>query len=70
MKAEENLVDKGENAGYQYFLLFPQCFLLLQIQFPSFQQHFICPLEIFLLKTSLKILLFGKELTLHQKTQF
>ena len=22
----ENIVEKGENAGYQYFLLFPQCF--------------------------------------------
>ena len=23
---EENTVEKGENAGYQHFLLFPQCF--------------------------------------------
>ena len=23
----ENIVGKGENAGYQHFLLFPQCFL-------------------------------------------
>ena len=23
---KENIVRKGENAGYQYFLLFPQCF--------------------------------------------
>ena len=23
---EENILGKGENAGYQYFLLFPQCF--------------------------------------------
>ena len=23
---EENTVGKGENAGYQHFLLFPQCF--------------------------------------------
>ena len=22
---EENIVGKGENAGYQHFLLFPQC---------------------------------------------
>ena len=22
----ENIMEKGENAGYQYFLLFPQCF--------------------------------------------
>ena len=25
----ENIVGKGENAGYQHFLLFPQCFLKL-----------------------------------------
>ena len=24
---EENIVEKGENAAYQHFLLFPQCFL-------------------------------------------
>ena len=23
----ENIVEKGENAGYQHFLLFPECFL-------------------------------------------
>ena len=23
---EENIVGKGENAGYQHFLLFPHCF--------------------------------------------
>ena len=23
---QENVVGKGENAGYQHFLLFPQCF--------------------------------------------
>ena len=23
---EENIVEKGENAGYQHFLLFSQCF--------------------------------------------
>ena len=22
----DNIVEKGENAGYQHFLLFPQCF--------------------------------------------
>ena len=22
----ENIVEKGENAGFQHFLLFPQCF--------------------------------------------
>ena len=31
-KAFENIVGKGENAGYQHFLLFSQCFLLYQRQ--------------------------------------
>ena len=31
LEKEENFVEKGENAGYQHFLLFPQCF-----QQPSF----------------------------------
>ena len=29
---EENIVGKGENAGYQHFLLFPQCFQMLLFQ--------------------------------------
>ena len=28
----ENIVGKGENAGHQHFLLFPQCFLPNQKQ--------------------------------------
>ena len=31
-KAFENIVEKGENAGNQHFLLFPQCFLLFPTQ--------------------------------------
>ena len=27
----ENAVGKGENSGHQYFLLFPQCFLLMPL---------------------------------------
>ena len=27
LKRVENFVGKGENAGYQHFLLFPKCFL-------------------------------------------
>ena len=27
----ENIVGKGENAGYQHFLLFQQCFLKLSL---------------------------------------
>ena len=34
-KAFENKVGKGENAGKQHFLLFPQCFLLFQKQIPN-----------------------------------
>ena len=26
LEKKENIVGKGENAGYQHFLLFPQCF--------------------------------------------
>ena len=25
-RVEKNIVEKGENAGFQHFLLFPQCF--------------------------------------------
>ena len=32
-KTLENPVGKGENAGYQHFLLFPHCFLLNQREF-------------------------------------
>ena len=28
----ENIVGKEENAGYQHFLLFPQCFLAYETQ--------------------------------------
>ena len=34
--ALENTVGKGENAGNQHFLLFPQCFLLYQREQLSF----------------------------------
>ena len=27
----ENIVGKGENAGYQHFLLFPQCFQMNRV---------------------------------------
>ena len=36
MKAFENIVGKGENAGDQHFLLFPQCFRLYQGHKSSF----------------------------------
>ena len=31
-KPLKNIVEKGENAGNQHFLLFPQCFLYIQTQ--------------------------------------
>ena len=34
-KAFRNIVGKGENAGAQHFLLFPQCFLSYHRQFLS-----------------------------------
>ena len=41
----ERTVGKGENAGKQHFLLFPQCFLLYQEEKLSFLQHLICRLQ-------------------------
>ena len=35
-KAIENIARKGENAGNQHFLLFPQCFQPYQRQISSF----------------------------------
>ena len=35
----ENIVQKGENAGYHNFLLFPQCFLPYLRQKSSFHQN-------------------------------
>ena len=39
-EAFENIVEKGENAANQHFLLFPQCFLPYQRQKLSFWQIF------------------------------
>ena len=63
-KALENIVRKGENAGNQHFLLFPQFFLLCRREKSSFRQHVICHLHIayaFNLVLS-RILSFGKGL--------
>ena len=59
MKPSENTVEKGENAGNQHFLLFPQCFL----PFPKdFQSHlFLLRARSFKLDQC-KNLSFGKEL--------
>ena len=54
-KAFESIVGKGENAGYQHFLLFPQCFLPFQKHTSSFESHLFCRLQMLLIWTSLKI---------------
>ena len=36
----ENIVGKGENAGYQHFLLFPQCFE--EASFPDTSKCVMC----------------------------
>ena len=54
----KNIVEKGENIGYQHFLFFPQCFqkafflgLLLQYflpvqeQIPLFEKHYVISLQ-------------------------
>ena len=40
-KAFENILEKGENAGNQHFLLYPKCFLPYQIQKLSLELHLI-----------------------------
>ena len=53
-KAFENIVEKGENAGNQHFLLFPQCFLPHHREKSPFQQHLFCHLQMLSIWTSLK----------------
>ena len=50
------ILEKGENAGKQHFLLFPQCFLLYHREKSSFWQYLNCHLHMLS-----KILLFGKK---------
>ena len=57
----ENIVGKGENAGNQHFLLFPQCFLPFPNQISIFHFHLSCLLQILPFWNQSKILLFGKE---------
>ena len=61
-EAFENIEGKGENAGNQHFLLFPQCFLPFPKQISSFEFTFdLWSTNAFNLGKSI-ILLFGKEL--------
>ena len=66
----ENIVGKGENAGNQHFLLFPQCFLPATKQISIFQSHLSCCLQMLSIWTSLKTLLFGKELEAPRREAF
>ena len=48
-KPFENIVGKGENAGNQDFLLFPQCFLLIPKQITIFLLLLFCRLQMLLI---------------------
>ena len=50
----ENILGKGENAGNQHFLLFPECFLPLPEEISIFQLHVFCRLQVHSHWTSLK----------------
>ena len=45
-KAFENIVGKGENAGNQHLLLFPQCFLLFPTRISMFESELFCCIQI------------------------
>ena len=53
-KPLENIEGKGENAGDQHFLLFPQCFLLFTKQISNFQSLLFCCLQMLSIWTSPK----------------
>ena len=64
LKPFKKIVGKGENAGGQHFLLFPQCFLLYHSEKSSFWQHLSSANTPNLGKS--KVLSFCKELDLLQ----
>ena len=51
----ENIVEKGENAGNQHFLLFPQSFLPNQRESASLQSQWICRLPMLSILTRLNL---------------
>ena len=53
---KENIVEKGENAGNQLFLLFPQCFLPIPKGNYFFQLHLFCHLQKLSIWTSIKFI--------------
>ena len=54
MKAFVNIVGKGENAGNQHFLLFPQCFLLFPTKISIIGIHLFCRLQMLSIWAGLK----------------
>ena len=66
MKALENIVGKGENAGTQHFLLFPQCFLLFPTQTSMFWVTIVLSSANALNLDGFKILSFGKNIKLNE----
>ena len=68
MKPFENTVGKGENAGDQHFLLFPQCFLPFPKEISIFQSHLFCCLQGLSIWTSLKICRLVKRLLIHSES--
>ena len=44
-KSSENIVGKGEHAGNQNVLLFPQCFVSFPEKISNFQSHLFCCLQ-------------------------
>ena len=66
-KSTENIVEKGENASDQHFLLFTQCLLSCPKEI-SISQSLLSSANTFNLQILLdksKILSFGEELKLH-----
>ena len=51
-EALKNIVGKGENAGNQHFLLFPQSFLPFPKEISVFESHSICRLQMLSILTS------------------
>ena len=69
----ENVVGKEENAGYQHFLLFMQCFLPISQRVSVFELHLFCRLQMLEIWTSpkKKKMVFPKGLThSHTMTPF
>ena len=61
-KPFENIVGKGENAGNQHFLLFPQCFQTLPNQISNFHSHLFLGLQNAFNLDQSRILSFGNGL--------